>query len=184
MCEFTKKLEEIINEISSCSYEEITKPQKRECLNYWKENIKDFINFFYHLEDKESKDIFFKILRYNFAYSLFGEITNEKYALYSPQAWNALIKEASNGQGVENDYLLDKIEVYLLEGYKYKDICKVDEGDYVFDCGAYTGNTAVYFSEKTKESGKFSPLRPCLKLMTSYVKISLKKIFIHTIMQL
>lgn len=55
---------------------------------------------------------------------------------------------------VQDSYLLDKIETWILEGYAYKDICSANEGDIVIDGGAFTGNTALYFSEKVGCSGK------------------------------
>lgn len=59
-----------------------------------------------------------------------------------------------DGGGVINSNLSDIIDTFILEGYKYKDICKTENGDYVIDGGAYTGNTAIYFSKNVKDLGK------------------------------
>ncbi|MDE5831958.1 MAG: FkbM family methyltransferase [Desulfovibrio sp.] len=55
---------------------------------------------------------------------------------------------------VKDSYQLDKIEVFLLEGYRYKDLCCVRKGDIVLDCGAYTGNSALFFANQAGSEGK------------------------------
>ena len=50
-------------------------------------------------------------------------------------------------------YLLDIIDVWILESYRLPGICEVEDGDIVLDCGTYTGNTTKYFSQKVGEKG-------------------------------
>lgn len=52
-------------------------------------------------------------------------------------------------------------ESFAMDPYSYKDICTVEPGDVVLDCGAYVGDTAYVFNERLGGDGlvfAFEPL--------------------------
>lgn len=150
--EFLDKFSEMLSEISE---NDLEISNKRGQLDVWKNNLYEFLRLYYILDDINSKEIFFKIVKLYMAQALSGNKICKKYSLYSELDWKNYVEKAKiMTPYVKNDYLLDRIEVYILEGYSYNNICKVQEGDYVIDCGAYTGNTSVYFSQKVGEKGK------------------------------
>jgi FkbM family methyltransferase len=53
----------------------------------------------------------------------------------------------------EGDYLLDRLDVWILESYSLPGECEALAGDVVLDCGTYTGNTSLYFSHKVGDAG-------------------------------
>jgi len=106
------------------------------------------------LNDSYSKNLFLKLLKFNMAISLLGYDAWNKYSLYPDHIWKKLEKKAENIEHVDNDYIRDRIETFILEGYRYKKICSAEKGDYVIDCGAYTGNTVRYFANKVGAYGK------------------------------
>ena len=129
--------------------------QKMEQINYWREHIEDFVKFYYLLNDEESKNIFINVFKLYMGYS-FSHSKLEQYALYNDECWREFENKAKHtiNDAVTNDYLLDRIETYILKGYEYKSICKANKGDYVIDCGAYTGNTSIYFSKLVGQEGR------------------------------
>ena len=61
--------------------------------------------------------------------------------------------EAMTSGFVAGDYILDRIDTWLLESYALKGLCEVLPGDIVLDCGTFTGNTSLYFSQKAGSAG-------------------------------
>lgn len=96
-----------------------------------------------------------------------------KYGFFDAQEWASMEKRAAEINCVQESYTLDKIETFILEGYAYDDICCAKPGDIVLDCGAYTGNTALYFSQKVGAAGRvysFEAMPQTFKLLTDNVK--------------
>ena len=149
--EFSYKLSQIFSNIYCKENSDI---RKLDQINCWKKNICDIVKLFYLLNDDDSKEVFIKVLQLYLGYSL-SHTKMDDYALYTKNHWKQLENEAvAMHKAVADDYILDRIETYLLKGYEYKNICKAEHGDYVLDCGAYTGNTSIYFSELVGEQGK------------------------------
>ncbi|MDL2210019.1 FkbM family methyltransferase [Desulfovibrio sp. OttesenSCG-928-O18] len=77
-----------------------------------------------------------------------------------PSRWRELEEQAlafDKGFGLglrEYEHLADIIDTWILEAYSLKGLCEAGPGDIVLDCGAYTGNTVLYFSEKAGPSGR------------------------------
>lgn len=136
------KISKSFSEIYNNEYNDIKKVHQ---VSFWKRNIEDFIKLYYLLNDNESKYIFVKLFKLYMGYSLSHSKLDE-YSLFKMDYWKELeVKAQKNIDcAVPNDYLLDRIETFLLNGYEYKDICKAKKGDIVLDCGAYTGNTSIY----------------------------------------
>lgn len=70
-------------------------------------------------------------------------------------AWKKLEEKAAamTSGFVADDYSLDRIDTWLLESYALKGLCEALPGDVVFDCGTFTGNTSLYFSQKVGAEG-------------------------------
>ena len=93
-------------------------------------------------------------------------------APFSKTAWQELEKQAQSMTSgfVKNDYLLDRINTWILESYALPGICEVKPGDIVIDCGAYTGNTTLYFSQKTGLGGHVYGFEAARDVFSQYVK--------------
>lgn len=88
---------------------------------------------------------------------------------YPKHIWNALVRQAESiAPVVKGDYLLDRIDTWLLESYSLHNLCEVEPGDTVFDCGTYTGNTSVYFAQKTGETGHVYGFEPAPSTFEDY----------------
>jgi|GEM_PF-3449383 len=74
---------------------------------------------------------------------------------FSPEEWQELEKRAAamTSGFVSGDYLLDRIDTWLLEAYALPGLCEASPGDTILDCGTYTGNTSMYFSQKVGPTG-------------------------------
>lgn len=87
---------------------------------------------------------------YNYPYPF--QLDNEPY---SDEVWQKLSEQAQamTSGFAEGDYILDRIDTWLLESYTLPGRCEVEPGDAVMDCGTYTGNTSLYFAKKTGPAG-------------------------------
>lgn len=106
--------------------------------------------------DKHSLRVFDWILQYRAIMSLYG-VPIPCYLDNSPfheDEWARLEQQASTMTPcILDDYLLNRIDVWILEAYALKGECEALPGDVVLDCGTYTGNTSLYFSRKVGNSG-------------------------------
>lgn len=111
----------------------------------------------YFLDD-HSRRVFDWVQQYRAASSFFAgplpiELENQPF---SADEWRALEQQAAAmiTGFVEGDYLLDRLDIWLLECYSLHGECEVNPGDTVFDCGAFTGNSSLFFSQKAGETGR------------------------------
>ena len=74
---------------------------------------------------------------------------------FPAEVWKKLEEkaEAMTSGFVDGDYILDRIDTWLLESYALKGFCEAMPGDTVLDCGTFTGNTSLYFSQKVGPDG-------------------------------
>lgn len=56
---------------------------------------------------------------------------------------------------------------FILEQYAISGVCEVEEGDVVIDAGAFVGDTALYFAQKTGKEGKVYAFEPIKQLVQS-----------------
>ena len=110
-----------------------------------------------YYSDEASRRIFDWVQQYRAIASFYGsripiELAN---APYTKEEWGRLEQEAAamTSGFVEGDYLLDRIDTFLLEAYTLPGLCEALPGDTVLDCGAFSGNTSLYFSRKVGEAG-------------------------------
>ena len=77
-------------------------------------------------------------------------------APFPAEVWKKLEEqaEAMTSGFVKGDYSLDRIDTWILESYAIKGVCEAEPGDIVLDCGTFTGNTSLYFSQKVGPSGR------------------------------
>ncbi len=128
-------------------------------LHHWHE----ILALYDALEDSVSKETFLKLIILRTLYfSVPNDIVTDIYSLYPKNIWQKLLLLAENFPGVYGDYILDRVETWILKGYEYKD-CKVKAGDIVIDAGAFTGNTVVYFAELVGENGRVFAFEPMAK---------------------
>ena len=93
-------------------------------------------------------------------------------APFSKAAWQELEKQAQSMTSgfVKNDYLLDRINTWILESYTLPGICEAAPGDIVIDCGAYTGSTTLYFSQKTGLGGHVYGFEAARDVFSQYLE--------------
>jgi FkbM family methyltransferase len=110
------------------------------------------------LEDAESREILAWLIEYRIAYYL--EQSRERaLELFPPQlsteCWADLVARASThpASGLEANLDVDIIENWLLDGYSFPGECEVAEGDTVFDCGAFNGNSTIVLGRKAGPTG-------------------------------
>ena len=107
--------------------------------------------------DAESLKIFDWVQQYRAAMSLYAETVPValENAPFTQEIWKKLEQQAAamNTDVAEGDYLLVRLDVWILESYSLPGECEAQAGDIVLDCGTYTGNTSLYFSRKVGDAG-------------------------------
>ncbi len=125
--------------------------------------------------DTESQLLFDWLCKYRIIVSAFG---HDAYAIPGApitfEEWERLKERAqAMTEGfAKGDYLIDRIDTWLLESYRLAGRCEVEQGDIVLDCGAHVGSTALYFSQKAGDAGHvyaFEPMPEEFKLLTENV---------------
>lgn len=112
------------------------------------------------LDDDESKKIFADVIILRIAMMLFPLSTVKKhFSLFPTKEWDRLISEAEKMEGLPGDYILDRVETWILKGYEYKEY-KAKPGDIVIEGGCFTGNTTCYFANLVQQQGKVYSFEP------------------------
>lgn len=149
--------------------------------NLSEDNCEFFCTLYYMLEDDNSKRVFKTILRNSLGIALSRD--RNKFCFVTNSKWTELNKKATSLNVPFDSYQLDIIETCLLEGYRYNSICCAKNGDVVLDCGAFTGLTASYFSERTGTNGQVHAFEAMPQnfdlLKTNIAKLSKDNIFCH-----
>ncbi len=147
-------------------------------------DIDSVISFRNSLADEKSKQLLDKLIVMRLASCFLPfEDVYKMFGVYSQEKWDSFIKIAQTKTDfpIPNDYLLDRIETWVLDGYRYDDVCCVQDGDIVIDGGAYTGNTACYFAQQTGINGKVFSFEAApdtfMKLKENINNIALDNIF-------
>lgn len=126
---------------------------------------------FKKLGDEESRDLFIKIIINSMGLEFTGD--NGKYDMRGPDEWKALESRVGDTVALAGSFARERIETFLLDGYSYGDLASVCPGDTVYDIGAYTGCTALYFSKRAGPNGKiyaFEPEPQNFKLLKSNIQ--------------
>jgi FkbM family methyltransferase len=129
----------------------------------------DFTRDAIYGHDTESQNIFDFVVRYRTVRAFF-EWNNIPFAIenapYTKEQWAELENKANlipSYRYAQGDTILDRIDTWLLESYTLHNHCRVSTGDIVFDCGAFTGNTSMYFSKKAGGNGHVYCFEPSHK---------------------
>ena len=112
----------------------------------------------YYAWDEDSLKVFDWIQQYRAIMTFYGNplpVTLENTP-FPESAWTKLEERAKTMTAgfASGDYLLDRIDTWLLESYTLPGRCEVAPGDVVLDCGTYSGNTSLYFSGRTGPDGR------------------------------
>ena len=132
------------------------------------ENLSNLMFLRSILKDNESKNEYDKLLVKLFAIDFMNKKRAcSRFIVHNDEFWEEIhrIEENIDIPNMENygDYGDNVIfkESFAMDPYSYKDICRVNPGDVVIDCGAYVGDTAYVFNEKMGGCGfiyAFEPL--------------------------
>jgi FkbM family methyltransferase len=125
--------------------------------------------------DEKSRKIFDWLCRYRIIMEAYGSSLSMEMedSPFSKREWSTLETKAKampENLYAKGDYLLDRICVWFLESYAHPPHCTVRQGDIVLDCGAFTGNTSMYFAQKTGPSGRVYGFEPIPALYAQYVE--------------
>ncbi len=119
------------------------------------------------LADDRSKDTFARLMALRILhFTVPVNVATSVFSLYPEKSWNKLVQLAEKLPGVKGDYILDRLETWILKGYEYQE-CKAQKGDIVIDAGAYTGNTVSYFEQCVGDTGKVYAFEPMQKTFTT-----------------
>ncbi len=122
------------------------------------------------LADEASRQVFDWFICYRTALTLLGEDASDVVpGAMSGDAWQAVLQRASqmfvrgayriNGLIVDSG-LEEVAATFLLEQYRLKNIVEPQTGDIVLDCGAYKGETALWFAQQVGSSGRVVAFEP------------------------
>jgi len=129
-----------------------------------------FDNLYNLFSDQNSKIVFEKIIKYRLAYTFLGEYAYEFFPLnISKTQYEKLISNLNfqdNILKIENfsfydcpkGYFLAFPMTWILNHYEISGKCEISEDDYVFDTGAFIGDTSFWFLYKgAKKVYAFEP---------------------------
>ena len=139
---------------------------------FYKEfDVKSLENIYNRLNDNYSKEMYLNIIvhrlfdciktRFPLFYGLFYEYL-EKLEVGASNVTDIVVPEEFkiidlNKLGYKGKLLYSSLGIhmqFILQQYNYKNFIKVENGDFVLDCGACYGDSAVYFANMTGDNGK------------------------------
>lgn len=121
--------------------------------------------------DEPSRRVFDWVQQYKTVLSFFGHSIpiHLQNAPFQADEWTRLEQQAAAMTPyIPDDYLLDRLDTWILEAYALKGECEALPGDVVLDCGTYTGNTSLYFSQKVGVSGHVYGFEAASATFTKY----------------
>lgn len=122
------------------------------------------------LHDNKSKTVFDWILKYRLAYAFIGgqalylfnpPITSEEYKTIRRRAKHLKHGKYYHIDGFQIEAEREVIETnWLLNQYKYEGFCEPEPGDNIFDIGAFTGETSIWFISVIEGKGRVFSFEP------------------------
>lgn len=132
---------------------------------YLLNNLDGFDRLIEELDDEISQDL----VRWFIQFRIINSFLLDKDAtkacldpLISEQHAATLNEEvkAHHAASLKSSLPVDIIENWLLEGYSLPGICEPEAGEVVLDCGAFNGNSSIYFAERVGEHGRVLAFEP------------------------
>lgn len=167
---FIRAFSEIIND--AITSDAFYSTHRTRYINRYLKDMEELYFIYQQLCDSESKECLIKLIKSNMMASISG-LEKGYYTFYTKQEWENFIKESTYfSRHMPEDYPLDRIETFILNGYSYKNVCVADKGDYVLDCGSFTGNTCLFFSSLVGEYGRvfcFEPMPTTFNILKSNI---------------
>lgn len=122
------------------------------------------------LSDEDSRRTFDWFISYRTALAFVGEDADDvvpgmmsiaELQRVGDQASRTFVGGAYRVDGLTVDTLLGELVLtFLLEQYRLKDIVEPRSGDVVLDCGAYRGETALWFARRVGKGGRVVAFEP------------------------
>jgi len=122
------------------------------------------------LHDEDSRDTFDWFISYGTALAFLGQDADEVVpGIMTTAAWQRALDQAGKTfvggayhiDGVTVDTLLGELVLtFFLEQYRLKDIVEPRNADVVLDCGAYKGETALWFARQVGKEGRVVAFEP------------------------
>lgn len=126
----------------------------------------------YYGHDEESLKIFDWVSQARIVFAAYGreEAKDVWNGPFTTEEWAALEHEALKMTGgfVNSDYILDRVDTWILEAYSLKGRCETLPGDVVLDCGTFTGNTSAYFAQRVGPGGHVYGFEPVEEIFQQY----------------
>jgi FkbM family methyltransferase len=124
------------------------------------------------LSDEDSRKTFDWFISYRVALAFLGWDADEVVpGIMSTAEWQKVLDQLGK-TFVDGAYRIDGVavdsgfeivaETFLLEQYRLKDIVEPGTGDVVLDCGAYMGETALWFAQRVGKSGRVVAFEPAV----------------------
>jgi FkbM family methyltransferase len=161
---------EILTKDAFGGYDPIVKSIALDTVLEVQRNPGDFDGVYEALADDASRDVFNWFLSYRTGASLIGRDVEEVFpSPLSQERWMALLSEASRTfrdgsyhlDGLALDSGLGEIvTTFLLRQYELPGIVEVKPGDVILDCGAYRGETALWFGRLVGPTGRVIAFEP------------------------
>jgi FkbM family methyltransferase len=133
---------------------------------------RDFDNVYEALADEASRAVFDWFLSYRVGASFLGQDVEEVFpSPLSRERWVELLAEASRAfahdayhlDGVTlNSGLAEVVTTFLLRQYELRSVVEAKPGDMILDCGAYRGETALWFAKLAGPTGRVIAFEPVL----------------------
>lgn len=164
-------LKAVMEEAYKFSYDVYRKKEYVKCFLGKDNKISDLEQVYLLMQDNDSRTIFDYIIKSRVAYIVLGEEAIVLYPLKMIENLKGSTKDGTLGTKIgKNRY---KIKGYLIETtfdlltgtwiegqYHYTDICIPNNGDVVISCGAFMGETTIWFADKVGRNGKVYSFEP------------------------
>lgn len=164
-------LKAVMEEAYKFSYDVYRKKEYAKCFFGKYNRISDLEQVYLLMQDNDSRIIFDYIVKSRVAYIVIGEEAIVLYPLKMIENLKGSTKDGGVGKKTgKNRY---KIKKYLIETtfdlltgtwiegqYHYTDICIPNNGDVVISCGAFMGETTIWFADRVGRNGKVYSFEP------------------------
>ena len=154
-------------------YDPIVKGIALGTILYLQEHPSEFDAVYDALSDNDSRSVFDWFISYRTALAFLGQDADEVVpSMMSMVQWQKVLDQTAR-MFVGGAYRIDGMTVdsglpevaatFLPEQYSLKDIVEPRSGDVVLDCGAYRGETALWFARRVGKGGGVVAFEPAAR---------------------